>query len=175
MAARPAPTSRPSRARRPDAGVESGTDLDRALEFAYRSLNRRDRTEIELRRDLERRGVTAAAIDGALAVLRDRGYVDDAAYARRFAEDRRRLDAWGAERIERRLLAAGVAPEHVERAVAQDPRWELDAAIELLRRRFPDPPADDRGRSRALGVLVRRGYDLELAHDALRAHEREAA
>jgi regulatory protein len=155
--------------------VNSGADLERALKVAYRSLNRRDRTEMELRRLLEARGVGPEAIEQALAVLREQGYVDDAAYARRFAEDRRRLDSWGAERIERRLLAAGVAPEHVENALAQDPRWELDAAVELLRRRFPDPPADDRGRSRALGALVRRGYDLELAHDALRAHEREAA
>ena len=148
--------------------MASGGELERALESAYRSINRRERTEMELRRDLERREVGRDAIDEALAVLQEQGYVDDAAYARRFAEDRRRLDGWGSERIERRLLAAGVAPEHVEAAVAQDPRWELDAALQLLRRRFPDPPADDRGRSRALGVLVRRGYDLELAYDAVR-------
>jgi regulatory protein len=149
------------------------SDLDRALEYAYRALNRRDRTEVQLRGDLQRRGTDPAAVEQAIALLREQGYIDDAAYARRFAEDRRRLDSWGSERIERRLLAAGVAPEHIEPAVTLgDPRWELDAAVELLRRRFPEPPRDDRGRSRALGVLVRRGYDLELAHDAVRAHER---
>ena len=40
-----------------------------------------------------------------VAELRHLGYLDDARYAQRFAEDRRTLDAWGAERIERRLLA----------------------------------------------------------------------
>ena len=40
----------------------------------------------------------------------------------------------------------------------------------LLRRRFPDPPATPRDRDRALGVLVRKGYELELAHDAIRRH-----
>ena len=34
------------------------------------------------------------------------------------------------------------------------------------------PPADERGRERALGLLVRRGYALELAYDAVRAFER---
>ncbi len=151
------------------------SDLERALEYAYRSLNRRDRTEMQLRRDLERRGTAPAAAEQAIALLHEQGYLDDAAYARRFAEDRRRLDSWGSERIERRLLAAGIAPEHIEPAIGlEDPRWELDAALELLRRRFPEPPRDDRGRSRALGVLIRRGYDLELAHDAVRAHERAA-
>jgi regulatory protein len=66
-----------------------------------------------------------------------------------------------------------VAPEHVATALAdQDGDAELEAAVDLLRRRFPDPPDDDRGRNRALGMLVRRGYELELAHTAIRAHER---
>jgi regulatory protein len=42
----------------------------------------------------------------------------------------------------------------------------------VLRRRFPAPPSDDGERRRALGVLVRKGYGLELAHDAIRALER---
>ena len=149
--------------------------LDRALGLAYRSLARRDRTEAEVRRHLEARDVEAEVVEEALAVLLEQGYVDDARYARRFAEDRRRLDAWGSERIERQLLAAGIAPEHVEAALAgQESGWELEAAVALLRRRFPQPPADDGARSRALGVLVRRGYDLELAHDAVRLHDRGA-
>lgn len=106
----------------------------------------------------------------AVQVLEDEGYLDDARYARRFAEDRRRLDSWGAERIEQRLLAVGVAPELVAAAVDEQPAGaELQAAVDLLRRRFPKPPADDRERNRALGLLVRRGYDLDLAHDAIRA------
>ncbi len=47
---------------------------------------------------------------------------------------------------------------------------ELGAACELLARRFPIPPDNPRDRDRALGFLVRKGYELELAHDALRRH-----
>lgn len=144
--------------------------LEQALDLAYRHLAKRDRTEMEVRRHLEGRGVEAATIDAALTELERQGYVDDARYARRFAEDRRTLDAWGAERIEQRLLSVGIAPELVAAAVAtQPPEAELEAAVALLRRRFPAPPEDDRARNRALGLLVRRGYDLELAHDAIRA------
>ena len=49
-------------------------------------------------------------------------------------------------------------------------KTELDAAVALLRRRVPEPPTTPRERDRALGILVRKGYDLELAHDALRRH-----
>jgi regulatory protein len=100
------------------------------------------------------------------------GYLNDVRYAQRFAADKRRLDHWGAKRIEQRLLAAGVDEETVEAVLAtREPVEELEAAIELLERRFPIPPCDGRERNRALGLLVRRGYDLDLACDAIRAHE----
>lgn len=149
--------------------------LQHALDHAYRYLGHRDRTVAELRRHLERRRVEPAVIDEAVAELARQGYLDDARYAIRFAEDRRALDAWGAERIERRLLAAGVAPELIAAAIAvQDGEHELDAAVALLRRRLAQPPADDRGRERALGLLVRRGYELDTAYEAVRAFERQA-
>lgn len=149
--------------------------LQHALDHAYRYLGHRDRTVAELRRHLERRRVEPAVIDEAVAELVRQGYLDDARYAIRFAEDRRALDAWGAERIERRLRAAGVAPELIAAAIAvQDGERELDAAVALLRRRLAQPPADDRGRERALGLLVRRGYELDTAYEAVRAFERQA-
>jgi regulatory protein len=50
---------------------------------------------------------------------------------------------------------------------------EHDAAIALLRRKIRVPPQSDRERERALGMLVRKGYDLDLAYDVVRAFERE--
>jgi regulatory protein len=144
----------------------------RALDLAYRYLGQRDRTVTEVRRYLEGKRVDPATIDEAVADLGDQGYLDDARYALQFAEDRRTLDDWGTERIERKLRNAGVAADLVDAALAaQDASAELEAAVGLLRRRFREPPADDRERNRALGILVRKGYDLELAHDAIRAYE----
>ena len=146
------------------------------MELGLRHLNRRDRTEAELRRHLAAKDVGEAAADAAIAEIARMGYLDDARYARTFAEDRRNLDGWGAERIERRLLELGVDPEHVAAAIgARDGESELEAALELLRRRFRDPPASERERERALGMLVRKGYELELAYEAVRAFERAAA
>jgi regulatory protein len=155
------------------------TDVERlqhALDVAYRYLGRRDRTVAEMRRHLEARGVEPATVDEAVEDLGRQGYLDDARYAQRFAEDRRTIDAWGAERIERRLLAVGVAPELVEAALEErDGAEELEAAVAVLRRRLQAAPADDRARDRALGMLVRKGYDLDLAYDAVRAFGRDAA
>jgi regulatory protein len=155
--------------------MSSAEALETALQRAYRFLGHRDRTVAELRRHLLAKGVPEVVAGSAIEELAEQGYVDDARFARQFAEDRRHLDAWGSERIERRLRELGVGREHVAAALEVTAGTEMDAAVELLRRRFPAAPETDRDRDRALGLLVRRGYDLELAYDAIRAHGRRAA
>jgi len=146
--------------------------LQYARDVAWRALNRRDRTVEEMRTMLAGKRVEPATIDQVVAELTDFGHLDDARYAQRFTEDRRRLDAWGSERIARRLRMLGVAVEHIERASAEAGEGdEMERAVALLRRRFPKPPADDRERSRALALLVRRGYESEAAYEAIRRYE----
>ena len=148
------------------------SDQQRAVERALRSLAVRERTEHELRVFLERRKFEPDVIDDVLVALREEGLVDDAGYARRFAEDRRLLDRWGNDRIARDLERRGVARELVEQALAGHGRDdELAVAIELLDRRFPMPFDGDRERDKAWRMLVRRGYEPELAYSAVRCHE----
>ena len=104
----------------------------------------------------------------ALARLREDGYLDDERYARLYVEDKRGLEQWGAERIRRDLTARGVDRELVEAALgAGAPESELHRALALLRRRFPVAPDDRRERERALRMLLRKGYDYEVARQAL--------
>jgi regulatory protein len=144
------------------------------LELAYRYLNRRDRTEGEVRTHLTGKGVEPDAAEEAIATLREQGYVDDARYARLFAEDKRALEGWGSERIRGTLALRGIDRELIDAAVQADGDTdsEMERALEILRRRFPSPPRERRDRDRALAVLLRKGYDTELAFDALTAHAR---
>ena len=59
------------------------TDAQRALDLAYKALNRRDRTVAELRIHLEGKLVEPAAIDAAIAELEQGGFLDDARFAQR--------------------------------------------------------------------------------------------
>lgn len=146
-------------------------ERQRALDLACKALNRRERTVGELRGYLEGKLVEPEAIDATVAALERDGLLDDARFAQRFAEDKRTLERWGAERIERDLLRRGVALDLVERALAaRDHERELDAALALLAEKAPEPPADDRARDRAWRMLVRKGYAPELAYDAVRAY-----
>ncbi len=154
----------------------SSEALERALGVAYRYLGHRDRTVAELRAHLVKKGTGEHEVDAVVNTLAAQAYLDDARFAVRYAEDRRTLDGWGADRIERKLVDLGVAREHITAALAGfDHGSELDAAITVLRTRHREPPADDRERERALGFLVRKGYDLEIAYDAVRALARAEA
>ena len=147
-------------------------DHQRACELAMRALAARERTEHELRALLRRRGVDEAVVDDVLASLVAEGLVDDMGYARRFTEDRRLLDRWGNERIARDLVRRGIGRDLIDQALAgHDHHDELAVAVELLDRRFPLPFGDDRERDKAWRMLVRRGYEAELAYMAVRRHE----
>lgn len=165
----------------------------RAVELAYRYLNRRERTVDELRRHLIGRDLDEGAVEAAVAELVKTGYVDDARFARLFAQDKRELQSWGTARIRHAMLSRGIDREVVDSALAEPAEdrarnaaadfsaddaeltvgRELKRAVALLERRFPDPPRERRDRQRALGVLARRGYGLELALEAIAVHCRD--
>jgi regulatory protein len=171
--------------------------LQRALDLAYAFINRRDRTVAEVRAQLERKGVSEDLREAAIQTLCGQSLIDDDRFARLFVTDKRELEQWGSERIRRGLLTRGIDRELAETALQETSGrdlWpgttadtgasgasggtgapeesELDRALALLRRRFPDPPGDRRERERALGVLLRKGYESELALDALATHAR---
>jgi regulatory protein len=155
--------------------LETDDRLQQALELAYGYLNQRDRTETEMRRRLEQQRVDPPALEDAIRELVGQGYLDDVRFARLFAQDKRELEQWGSDRIRRALLQRGIDRELVEEALRADAaETELERALALLRRRFPFPPRDRRERDRALGVMLRKGYDSELALDALTAFADDA-
>lgn len=140
---------------------------------AFRALNARERTAHELQVFLERRGIELDVISDVVADLAAEGLVDDAGYARRFTEDRRLLDQWGSERIARDLARRGIERDLIDVALLGVERAdEVTMAVELLDRRYRQSFTGDRDRDKAWRMLVRRGYDSEIAYEAVRRHER---
>jgi regulatory protein len=145
---------------------------DDAYELALRALRYKERTESELRGWLPERGVGEAEIEEVIALLAEAGAIDDASFARRYAEDKRQLAGWGPDRIAKALEGRGVSQEHIEAALGDDDEEsQLKRAIALLADRGLKCDSD-RERERALGLLVRRGYPRELAYQAVRGAER---
>jgi regulatory protein len=152
---------------------DPATRVEHALAIAYRYIDRREHSVEEVRRHLEAKGVQPQTTDEVLRMLGDQGQLDDARFARLFAEDKRALEGWGSERIRRGLIGRGIEWTVAEAALTgEDAESELDRAVALLRRRYGAPPDDRRERERALGLLLRKGYEGELALDALAAFAR---
>ena len=170
----------PDNGHRSDTHVERGAEptgagLERALAAAYRYLNRQERTQAETRARLSRAGTEPEDVERAVATLVEQGYLDDQRFVSLFVQDKRELEEWGSDRIRQALLMKGVDRDVVEEALGeQDSGTEIERATALLRRRFPSPVGDRRERERALGMLLRKGFDSDLALDAITAHTRHS-
>jgi regulatory protein len=169
-----------------DEASAAAAETGRGFGIAYAFLNKRERTEAEVRARLERGEVPAAETELVIAELLEFGYIDDARYARVLTQDKRNLEAWGNERIARALRERGVERHLIEAALSEDGGQglsaeddgagsELDRAIALLGQRFPSGPAAPRDRERAFGVLARKGYESETASDAVREWARRSS
>ena len=154
------------------AGVEDRRD---AFELAVGVLNRREHTTAELVKWLAERGIERTEVETAVARLVELGELDDQRFACRYAEDKRELRGWGAERIREVLLARGVDRDQVERALAAESDADQVARAAGLLVRRAEVLADERARARALAYLARRGYGSEIAYEAIRRLERAAA
>ncbi len=139
-----------------------------AFEVALAALRRRERATAELGSWLATRGFGSEEIEATIDRLTEVGELDDERFARRYAEDKRELRGWGGERIREALASRGVAPAVVELALEADSHGaQVERASDLLARRG-QPLAGDADRARALGYLTRRGYEYEVAYEAIR-------
>jgi regulatory protein len=145
---------------------------DESLSLALEALGRKERTVAEMGSWLRARGVGPDEVDDVVDRLICDGVLDDPRYARRYAEDKRQLKRWGNGRIRAALLDRGISTEDAEQALGDaDAGPEVERAVELLRDRCA-ALADAPERQRALALLVRRGYDSEVAYEAIRRARR---
>jgi regulatory protein len=157
-----------------EPAADGGGRVRQAFERAVEAIGRRERTIGELREWLGDRGFEEAAVEGAVGRLIELGELDDERFARRYAEDKRELRGWGAERIRESLLRRGIEAALADAAVDGCSDDELSRADALLATR-PGGLDSEAARARALSFLTRRGYELEIAYEAIRRRERETA
>ncbi len=137
---------------------------------ALGALRRRERTASELHAWLRERDCDEDLAEDVIAELVELGEIDDERFAFAYAADKRELSGWGAHRIAAALTERGIGPGLAERAASEPREAELERAVELVVAKGEDL-ADERGRARALSHLTRRGYEYELAYDAVRRAE----
>lgn len=154
-----------------------------AMEIAVRFLGTRPRTRWELDRRLRRAGAGESTVEATLDRLAELGYVDDAAFARWWGEQRDRHAPRGRRLIEAELRRSGVPREVIEsyreehaspeRAPEDEvlPGTEADRAREALERHLRGRPLpEDASALQRIGMfLMRRGFDPDTVRSTIRA------
>jgi regulatory protein len=140
---------------------------------AFELLARNAWSARELHRRLERRGAPPDLARSVVAELETRGYVDDGAFARAWADTRARGRRVGSRRLRQELAARGIARPLVDAAVAAafGEVGEEERALEAGRRRLPAllrQGRPDRAPGRLYRYLVRRGYPAGLIASVVR-------
>ncbi|MBI4400958.1 MAG: RecX family transcriptional regulator [Nitrospirae bacterium] len=134
---------------------------------ALRYLARRDRTEAQMRAYLSRGGASSAQIQNVISRLRERGYLNDEAYALRWAQARLARRPVGRDRLEAELLGQGVDRVIAARAVEQVYRELSECALArtLLEQRLG--VGNSWSRSRGESLLRRHGFSEETIEETL--------
>ncbi len=149
--------------------MSSENERKRALARAYRLLSLRSRSEEEMRRGLQRAGVSDFIADETVSYLRQQGYLNDREFAVDWTRCRMQSRPRGRKLIEHELRARGVSGEDASAAAAE---VDDDAtALALARRRARLMQGLDRQTfTRRLANFLRaRGFSGESVSKAIAA------
>jgi len=152
---------------RTGAGRASESRQDRFERAALRYLAAHDRTEAQMTAYLTRRGAHPSRIRALLDQFRSRGYLNDKAYALRWAQDRLARRPMGPARLEAELESKGFPRAAVADTVKtvykeSSPR---DLAQRALRQRART--GTRLTLARKAGLLRQSGFDEELIEELL--------
>jgi regulatory protein len=135
---------------------------EEAYQRALSLLSRRPRSELELRQYFQRRGIDSELADTVLQRLRERGLVDDEAFARAWVENRAAFRPRGPWALRAELRKKGVANETIDAALEGfDQEQAAYKAASKVARRWSELSAED-FRSRLDAYLARRGFDYQV-------------
>ncbi len=154
-----------TRCRVPSRAASSDGAADPFEAAAVRYLARRERTESQVKAYLSRAGASAVRIRALLSRFRVHGYINDEAYALRWARATLARRPMGQARLEAELLAKGFERATVARVLRQvdGELSQRDLARALLARRLGRGQSSDR--RRGVSLLQRHGFDDEIIEE----------
>lgn len=152
------------------AELQATDDAAKAYDKAVRYLSYRPRSTAEVRRTLEEAEFAPEAIEATLARLTGQGYLDDAAFAAYWVDNRRRFRPKGEQALRQELRRAGVDKETIDESLdGLDSSEAAYAAAQPRANRLSALAAGDpTAFKRKLGeFLLRRGFTYDVVRDVV--------
>jgi regulatory protein len=146
----------------------------RARDYAYSLLSYRERTAHEIRERLGEKGFDRALVGRVIAQLRQRGFVDDRAFALKWVDDVRASRPMGRLRIEhelrRRRVSGRIIEEVCDQRIPPEAERELaESAAEKRMRVLAGHPREEA--MRKLEAHLRgRGFDFDIIRELVKRY-----
>lgn len=131
-------------------------DYDVAREKVLSLLVRRPRSEWELQAYLQRKSYDALLIDELLDELRQRGHIDDDAFAQWWVEQRRLLKSISKNKLKMELRQKCIADDIIDSALAEDVTSDLETIKNLIAKK--QQQSRYRDRQKLMQYLARQGF-----------------
>jgi regulatory protein len=128
------------------------------LNAAIRFLRYRPRSEFEVRERLRHRGYDSQSIDATMATLKEKGLIDDQAFARFWADNRDAFSPRSQRLVKIELRRKGIAGDIIDQIVA--PSDDMEGVYRAAQKKARSLPRTDyQSFRRRLGdYLRRRGF-----------------
>lgn len=151
------------------------TEEERARAYLIKLFKHRPRSRYEVLTRLRQKGFSQEIVESVLEQAVRTGIVDDAKFAQLWVEDRLARRPRSRRLLERELRAKGIAPEHIQRAIARAGLDEETLVRQLIAERLPRLHSlDEQTRLRRLaGFLRRRGFSEQTIRRVLKESDME--
>lgn len=143
---------------------------NRALDYAFRLLKFRIRSEFELRSRLKRKKFEEAVVEKVLSFLKEKEFVNDREFARLWTQDKL-IRPLGIRRIRQELKLKGIEASLINETLSavkakyEEGALTLQLARERLKRYNKLEP--QKAKRRIYSFLLRRGFSPEAVYNAV--------
>lgn len=139
----------------------------RAKSRAFRLLQRKDMTKVEMIQKLKDTGYNKHVIDTILSFLEEYNFINDREYVRKYFEYNKTKKS--VKKISIELNRKGINKELVTEYIDKIEVCEENVAYDLLYRRYGKiDNIDDKIKNRMTGYLMRKGYNYSIVNKVIR-------
>lgn len=148
-------------------------EYEYAKKMALDYLNRRMRSQWELKRYLERKNIQQSEIRRVIQFCRAQGFIDDHKFAEVYARELVQINRYGIRKIWAKLkskrIPNAIIQEVLNKTVSRDDQLGLAKQFALKKRQQLGDIANPR--EKVYRYLVQRGFTANIIHEALQSNE----
>ena len=135
-------------------------------EYLVRLLGRRDHASYELKLKGIKKGYDSEFLDEIISELEEKNYINNIAFAQKYAHDKFRFNDWGPNKIRIELIKKQIDKQIIENVLEEefDQKSKIESIEKLIIKKKPSLLRTDKKkrRKKIFDYLVRKGYEPDL-------------